>query len=149
MTDNDLPKINTIYFPDPQPSDFPDLETYEKAAASITRPENPSKNNLFAIPNDRVLACFHALVSAAQPLGMGYLQPGSQLPFSIENAKAWWDAALNRERDIASFDYVVGRPIKMSFTLATSDNWITNTRLYDRDQGTGAGERIIVGTSKR
>ena len=71
-----------------------------------------------------------ALYNASKPLGMGILQftPGDM---SESDAKA-----LLEERQ--RFDYLKGRVMKMGFNTGE-----LNFRLYDRDNGEGAGERAV------
>jgi hypothetical protein len=68
------------------------------------------------------------LINSAKPLGMGWRQ-AAHCPAHVTPDMA----AAMLEKTI-HFDYVHGRPIKVSF-----DAWpIVNNSLYDRDQGEGA-----------
>jgi hypothetical protein len=141
MTENE---IKIIHIPDPQESDFPNKETFDKAMESMNKREFVSNGSIMLIPDAKVIACFRELVSAATPLGLGFLQPGSQLPFTHNDALLWWEQSTSLVGHEVHFDYVVGRPIKMSFSYdPATDLWETDTRLYDRDHGVGAGEHII------
>ncbi len=90
----------------------------------------------------------------SRPLGMGFLQDRG--PMSYETAKTITDEALSTgvdHNDVASFkglggrnkpgechfDYVYGRPMKFSI----KDNTIPDSWGYNRDNGSGALERII------
>lgn len=80
------------------------------------------------IPPARLLA---ALYNNAKPLGMGFLHAR---PNMTED-----DAAeLLRGRERPYFDYLYGRPLKVEINGST-----LNPRLYDRDWGDGAAERIV------
>lgn len=84
-----------------------------------------------------------ALVNAARPLGMGVLQDDGK-PMTKEEAEeringGRWHDQIESSRRILYFDYVKGRPIKCDLSGDTLD-----TRLYDRDQGPGAGERVVA-----
>lgn len=85
-----------------------------------------------------------ALVNAAKPLGMGFLQDNGK-PMTKAEAQEWIDKGrrhdmgmVNRDEKIA-FDYVKGRPIKADITGDEFDPWG-----YDRDQGQGMAERAIA-----
>ena len=143
MTEN---KIRIFHMPGPQREDFPDDETYHKAVDSINQASvvPTSEGQDFAgIPNDKIADVFWVLLNNASALGMGFLQPHSTGPVTHDLARETWeDAALqatefgrNKESIRVRFDYVFGRPIKMSFLQEGTDNtWSFNTRLYERDQ---------------
>jgi len=87
-------------------------------------------------------AILAALYNAAVPMGMGYLhyQPNDM---TIEQAKAIINKGDDKTRMFGlpaslTFDYVMGRPLKIDITGDELD-----TSLYDRDQGDGKGEQVI------
>lgn len=71
-----------------------------------------------------------ALYNASQPLGMGFLQY-DPTPMTVEEAN------IHLKRS-SYFDYLKGRVMKIDLT---GNN--LNTRLYNRDNGEGAAERVI------
>jgi hypothetical protein len=71
-----------------------------------------------------------ALYNEARPLGLGMLHFDPE-PMTVDEAREMIGKYLN-------FDYVKGRPLKVSL-----DGDELDTRLYDRDQGQGKGERIV------
>ncbi len=84
-----------------------------------------------------------ALVNAAKPLGMGFLQDNGK-PMTKEEAQEWIDKGRGHDmglvsRTALSFDYVKGRPIKSNISGDEFDPWG-----YDRDQGEGAAEKAIA-----
>lgn len=91
------------------------------------------------IPKAHLLA---ALVNGTRSRGMGVLQDRG--PMTIERAQGWIDAGKTHDQEGTGynpelyFDYVEGRPIKCSIA-----GDVLNARLYDRDAGTGAAERIV------
>ena len=87
---------------------------------------------------------FAALYNHAKPLGMGMLHYDPEL-LTKESAQALMEKGDDSARIFGSlsrrplyFDYVKGRPLKIDLSGDELD-----TFLYDRDQGEGAGERII------
>ena len=71
-----------------------------------------------------------ALYERAQPMGMGFFHyvPG---PMCLDEARGLL-------RGGGYFDYVKGRPLKIDIAGDYLD-----TRLYNRDAGSGAAERVI------
>lgn len=72
-----------------------------------------------------------ALYNASQPQGMGFLH------FTPEEMTA--DEAKELLKQTTYFDYLKGRVMKVNFSGEFVD-----LRLYDRDNGQGAGERAIL-----
>lgn len=122
-----------IEMPPLDPNHFPDRETYEKAVASSQdRPPTSavpdSEVDISELGRAEVLA---ALYNAAKPVGMGFLQVREG-----EMTVAEAQELLND--GFYYFDYLYGRPLKVDVTGP-----IVSLRLYDRDQGVGAGARAI------
>lgn len=84
--------------------------------------------NIKGIDKAAVLA---ALYNASRQQGMGFMNQRGQQQMTIEDARK----ELERE---SYFDYLHGRVMKISLSGDDLD-----TRLYDRDNGQGAGERAI------
>jgi hypothetical protein len=76
-------------------------------------------------------AALAALYNASKPLGMGILH---YTPEEMTEAEA---AELLKETSY--FDYLKGRVMKLNFKYEPLD-----LRLYDRDNGAGAGHRALV-----
>lgn len=72
-----------------------------------------------------------ALYNASHAQGVGLYAPGAGMPITIEEARA----ALKTQ---TYFDYVRGRVMKVDLSGDELD-----LRLYDRDNGEGAGARAI------
>ena len=75
-----------------------------------------------------------ALYNASQPLGLGFLTPGSNTGLSVDDCQM----ILEENSHSRYFDYLQGRVMKID----VSENPL-NPRLYDRDNGPGAVERVI------
>ena len=75
-----------------------------------------------------------ALVNAARPLGLGVFHPAAWSALCEDDAKK-----ICGTRKEVYLDYVDGRPIKTRI----SDRPCPDLRLYDRDQGEGAGVRAL------
>ncbi len=94
--------------------------------------------NIKGLDKARLLA---ALVNGGQPLGLGIRQ---YRHMSVEEARTWIEE--RRAHDTAAlptngrlyFDYVHGVPVKSDLTEDEVD-----PRLYDRDQGVGAFQRVV------
>lgn len=119
---------------------FPDEETYQKALASSQDHRrydnyNVTGETISGIPDGKVVDVFRALVAAARPVGMGYLDANSQLPYSMGQALMDWAQAAQCDKKKVRFDYVAGRPIKTAFEQQEDFTWSFDTRLYERDQG--------------
>jgi len=86
------------------------------------------------IPDERKAAALAALYNAATPQGLGFLhyKPGDM---SEEEAAAHL-AANTRQ----SFDYLMGRPLKVCLRDNEVDLW-----LYNRNNGAGAAQRALAG----
>ena len=89
-----------------------------------------------------------ALVNAARPLGMGFLHDDGK-PMTKSDAQKWIDQEGSHDtRNFPGrrlyFDYVKGRPIKSDLSSDMLD-----PRLYDRDQGQGAAERVVQTLRKK
>lgn len=80
-----------------------------------------------------------ALYNAARPVGLGIFARKSE-PMTREQAQELLDTGVPS----LYFDYVHGRPLKID--LADDE---LNTRLYNRDQGDGAAERVITELRER
>ena len=78
-----------------------------------------------------------ALYNASRPLGMGFLQVTSG-DMSVEEAETIYKAMPER-MGRHYFDYLRGRVMKVD----VSDHPL-DLRLYDRDNGSGSGERAIL-----
>jgi hypothetical protein len=76
-----------------------------------------------------------AAVNACQPLGMGWHDPNAYSTMTGDQA-----AELLAKRTY--FDYVWGRPVKIS--LASDE---VDPAMYDRDQGQGAFARVVESVS--
>lgn len=94
------------------------------------------------MPSDQVsiegldrAAVLAALYNASRPQGMGFLQYDPK-PMTVEEARQ----LLGPEPPLGEkyFDYLKGRVMKVDLSRDT-----LNLRLYDRDNGTGTGERVI------
>lgn len=98
------------------------------------------------IPQAELLA---ELYNRAQVMGMGFLQRRAE-PMTVEQAQALLDGR-DAETDYggskaqdrgpnkpAYFDYVYGKPLKVSI-----DGKTLRAYLYDRDQGDGAAQRAV------
>ena len=80
-------------------------------------------------------AVLAALVNNATQLGMGRYQPLSILTE---------DQAAELLSKSKTFDYIMGKPIKLTFR----DNGIHDVFLYDRDAGEGECARIVDGVKR-
>ncbi len=76
------------------------------------------------------------LYNNAKPLGMGFIQAKAE-PMSIQEAKS-------QLSENSYFDYLNGRPLKISF----SSYPIIDSHLYDRDQGGPGTMKRLVGELK-
>lgn len=84
-----------------------------------------------------------ALYNGSRPMGMGFLraQPGNM---TTEEAREAIGAGDDHKRDFGAqrgglyFDYLHGRPLKIEIGGDT-----LRTALYNRDNGSGAAERIV------
>jgi len=83
-------------------------------------------------------AILHGLYHGTRPLGLGKAndRPG----FSLSEARELIELAESRQGPIYSFDYVCGRPIKVTFE---GEN-LFRSAFYDRDAGHGACEAVIA-----
>jgi|ERR1019366_93945 hypothetical protein len=84
-----------------------------------------------------------ALVNGARPQGMGFLHD-TGTPMTKEEAQKWIDSGRAHGSGVPAtkplrFDYVHGRPIKSDIGGDELD-----PRLYDRDQGQGAAEKVVA-----
>ena len=89
--------------------------------------------NIEGLSKAAVLA---ALYNASRPLGMGFLQYDSQ-PMTPEQAKEFLVPGQWTKR--IYFDYLQGRVMKVDLTSDVE----FDPRLYDRDNGLGAAQRVI------
>jgi len=86
-----------------------------------------------------------ALYNNASPLGMGMLHfdPNQMTKEDAETIIMEGDDLAHMfpgaSRRNYYFDYVKGRPLKIDISGDTME-----TALYDRDQGTGAGARVVA-----
>jgi len=88
-----------------------------------------------------------ALYNNSKPLGMGILHYKPD-PMTRDEAQALLDTEDARTGVYpqgAYFDYLKGRVMKV---LLKKDGKELNPRLYDRDLGEGAAERVIAGLRK-
>ena len=89
-----------------------------------------------------------ALFNASRPLGMGFTHPAALKPMSTEDAQKELDAreakefggSLSGEHRGIYFDYLNGRVMKLDFNAGKALDF----RLFDRDNGQGAGERAVA-----
>jgi len=79
-------------------------------------------------------AVLAALYNASQQQGLGFLNPRGQQPMTVEDAAAALAVTPHRY-----FDYLHGRVMKVELTGVQID-----VRLYDRDNGEGAGAAAIA-----
>lgn len=79
-------------------------------------------------------AVLAALYNASQPLGLGFLTPGSGQQMTVEES----GRVLAEAGDNLYFDYLRGRVVKVDLSGDEVD-----TRLYDRDNGAGSGAQVI------
>lgn len=80
------------------------------------------------------------LYHGTRPLGLGFLH--DRPDFSpIEAAEVVAHAREHAPDGLLRFDYVAGRPIKVSFD--TNTKTIRRAALYDRDAGSGACQRVV------
>lgn len=76
------------------------------------------------------------LYNHSHPQGMGFLHYDPK-PMTVEEARE----ILIRAKEFGYyFDYVKGRVLKVDLS-----GDILDTRLYDRDNGEGAGEKVVKG----
>lgn len=79
-------------------------------------------------------AILAALYNASQQQGLGFLDRRGSVPMTIEVA----NEVLNESAPDYYFDYLFGRVLKIDL----SKDWL-ELRLYDRDNGYGAGEKAL------
>ncbi len=92
------------------------------------------------LPTGAVLA---ALFNNAIPKGMGFLA-ASLTPMAQEQGDQLLGEVSSRANGGAYFDYVQGRCLKVEFSARRDDGYDrVDVRLYDRDHGEGAGQRVI------
>jgi hypothetical protein len=73
-----------------------------------------------------------ALFNGSQQLGLGFLQREGSIPMTVGEAQTYIDAG------IVKFDYLKGRVMKIDISGP-----FVEERLYDRDNGEGAVQRVI------
>ncbi len=98
--------------------------------AVAPRPE--SAIDTTGIPRPVLIKAFY---DAARPLGMGFLNAS---PGGMDLKEAEDIAASPDKRGRIYLDYYKGRCIKTDF----GDGWV-EARLFDRDYGPGAAQRIV------
>ena len=113
--------------------------------------DNEIDDNVMNCPNEKRAAVLAALYNHSRPMGLGVLQ--ARGPLTKEDAQVLVDtgrddikrmfpegaAARTRENQV-DFDYLYGRPLKVTFL----DGQIRGLRLYDRDNGgPGTARRLI------
>lgn len=87
--------------------------------------------NLEGLPPEYML---RELYNIAQPQGMGWFAAiNAPESIDVDKAREWLKQATVRGQ--ASFDYICGRPIKVTFT---ADGLVLRTDLFDRDAWPGA-----------
>ena len=74
-----------------------------------------------------------ALFNASKQQGMGLFQASGRQPMSIEDARQYTSSESEQY-----YDYQLGRVMKIDLSRDQLD-----TRLYDRDNGEGAGARAL------
>ena len=79
-------------------------------------------------------AVLAALYNASQQQGLGFLNPHGQRPMTVEDAASVLAVTPHRY-----FDYLHGRVMKVELAGVQID-----VRLYDRDNGEGAGAAAIA-----
>lgn len=145
MTEGTHQSTKIIQMPPLDRANFPDDETYQ---AAVDSSENHRRYDNFhvqgedivGVPDDKIVEVFRALVDAANPVGMGYLDRHSRELFTTELALEYWrhlEVRTDSEGKVSKHtDYIAGRPIKLTFVLDPEmGTWSFNTRLYERDQG--------------
>jgi len=85
-----------------------------------------------------------ALYNASQPLGLGLLHYDPK-PMTAAEGQELVDAQASNKRFIATFDYLKGRVMKVTFHSRTE----FNEQLYDRDNGQGAAAAVIAELRER
>jgi hypothetical protein len=78
-----------------------------------------------------------ALFNGSQQQGMGFFQVAGAREMSVEQAREI--IAKHPEPDRLYFDYLHGRVMKVGI-----GGDVLGTRLYDRDLGQGAAERVVA-----
>jgi len=103
--------------------------------------------NIKGLDKAELLAEFY---NASQPMGMGFLQARSGV-MTREDALKIMEAGDDSSRMFPGmrgprlyFDYVYGRPLKIDLSRDEME-----TRLFDRDNGEGRGERCIEAVRAR
>lgn len=96
--------------------------------------KQPGDIDISGLDEAAVLA---ALWVGTQPLGLGFLQ--AQVVVTVDEAREWFKEYRARCNGPVHFDYVRGRPIKVTF----DGDLLRFTRLYDRDAGEGAAQRVV------
>ena len=84
------------------------------------------------IPLNRTAAALAALYNASRPQGMGFLH------YTPENMAETEAKDMMSKTESTYADYVKGRIIKVDFKGGETD-----LRLFDRDNGQGAGARAL------
>lgn len=95
------------------------------------------------VPKELRAEVLAALYNNSKPLGMGILQFTTK-NMTIEQAENLLNAE-DPNKDI-HFDYLEGRVMKISFRVDTDD---VQTWLYNRDNGEGAAEKVIIEMLKK
>lgn len=80
-----------------------------------------------------------ALYNNSHQQGMGFLDPRGEKQITLEDAEE-----ILKNTKTTYFDYLYGRVLKINVA-----NDGLNFRLYDRDNGEGAGARAIEAAMKR
>lgn len=90
--------------------------------------------NIEGVDRARLIQELHA---GTRALGMGALHDRG--PLSIEVIRETLERCTDKARDEVRFDYLAGRPLKVSI----KGNTLRGVRLYDRDAGQGAFARAL------
>lgn len=76
------------------------------------------------------------LINGTEPLGIGKVVAAAALPFTLDDAQE-----ILSGMDEFTFDYMLGRPLKMSSKRRVIDE--RAVRMYDRDAGQGAFYKAV------
>lgn len=87
-------------------------------------------------PQELLLGLYHG----TRPLGLGLMHNAPSYGL-VDAAADYAHAHEHRYNHQVRFDYVAGRPIKVTFDLAARR--LRRVRLYDRDAGQGAAQAVV------
>lgn len=96
--------------------------------------------NVTGLDLDELIA---RLCNNTQPLGLGTLNILSSHTVTAENVSD--HIAKLPKRKVRNFDYLFGRPLKVSFEIVDGQTLLSFWHLYDRDAGEGTAQRVVDG----